>query len=167
MPVVQTDCWSLVQCTVMWLPNFLGWVDLFTHGALLACALRTQELHYELYLWRIKIRNRLLAYFSYLFQLFINRAMTCTCDLWPVTCTLYLPNFMFHLNLYQISWIYWMIILGHKLNPLITITNITCYDHHFPWNSLKFKLKLTVSHNITCDQAFFCYKRKEDPPDRN
>ena len=57
----------------------------------------------------IKIWNRVLAYFSYLFLLFINRAMTCTCDLWPVTCILYLPNFMFHLNLYQISWIYLMI----------------------------------------------------------
>ena len=47
--------------------------------------------------------NRGLAYFSYLIPLFINRAMTCTCDLWPVTCILYLQNLMFHLNLYQIS----------------------------------------------------------------
>ena len=31
------------------------------------------------------------------------------CDLWPVTCILYLPNFMFHLNLYQIPWICLMV----------------------------------------------------------
>ena len=54
-------------------------------------------------------KSWVLAYFSYIFLLFINRAMTCTCDLWPVTCILYQPNFMFHLNLYQISWIYLMI----------------------------------------------------------
>ena len=28
-PVVQTDG----RCTVTWLPNFLGWADLLTHGA--------------------------------------------------------------------------------------------------------------------------------------
>ena len=27
MPVVLTDGRSLAQCTVTWLPNFLGWVD--------------------------------------------------------------------------------------------------------------------------------------------
>ena len=31
-PVVRTDA----RCTVTWLPNFLGCVDLLTHGALLA-----------------------------------------------------------------------------------------------------------------------------------
>ena len=34
MPVVRTDGragWG--RCTVTWLPNFLGWVDLLTHGA--------------------------------------------------------------------------------------------------------------------------------------
>ena len=29
---------SFVRCTVTWLPNFLGWVDLLTHGAPLARA---------------------------------------------------------------------------------------------------------------------------------
>ena len=33
-PVVRTDG----RCTVTWLPNFLGWVDLLTHGAPLARA---------------------------------------------------------------------------------------------------------------------------------
>ena len=28
------------RCTVMWLPNFLGWVDLLTHGAPQACFTR-------------------------------------------------------------------------------------------------------------------------------
>ena len=28
-----TDGRSFVRCTVTWLPNFLGWVDLLTHGA--------------------------------------------------------------------------------------------------------------------------------------
>ena len=32
---------------------------------------------------------------------------------------------MFDLNLYQMSWIYLIDDLSHKLNPLITITNIT------------------------------------------
>ena len=31
---------SLARCTVTWLPNFLGWVDLLTHGVPLASALR-------------------------------------------------------------------------------------------------------------------------------
>ena len=98
--------------------------------------------------WRIKIRNRVLAYFSHIFQLFINRAMTCTCDhdLWPVTYVYpgYLTNFMFDLNLYQISWIHLIDDLSHKLNPLITITNITClWDYYFLRKNLKFKLKLT------------------------
>ena len=33
--VVRTDGWSVGR-SITWLPNFLGWVDLFTHGALLA-----------------------------------------------------------------------------------------------------------------------------------
>ena len=41
-PVVQTDR----QCMVTWLPNFLGWVDLLTHGAP-AGALRAPELRYK------------------------------------------------------------------------------------------------------------------------
>ena len=57
------------------------------------------SLHEEIY----QNPERVLVYFSYLFLSFINRAMTCACDLWPVTCILYLPNFMFHLNLYQIT----------------------------------------------------------------
>ena len=96
--------------------------------------------------WGINIRNRVLAYFSHIFQLFINRAMICTGDhdLWPVTCILYLTNFMFDLNLYQISWIYLIDDSNHRLNPLITITNITClWDHSFQRKNLKFKLKLT------------------------
>ena len=32
------------RCTVTWLPNFLRWVDLLTHGALLA---RARELRYQ------------------------------------------------------------------------------------------------------------------------
>ena len=35
------------RCTVTWLPSFLGWVDLLTHGAPLARALRARELRYE------------------------------------------------------------------------------------------------------------------------
>ena len=31
------------RCTVTWLPNFLGWVDLLTHGAPLASASRSRE----------------------------------------------------------------------------------------------------------------------------
>ena len=54
------------------------------------------ELHYKLYIWGIKIRNRVLAYFSYLSTK--QWPVLVTCDLW-----LYLPNVMFHLNLYQIS----------------------------------------------------------------
>ena len=38
MSVVRTDGRSFVRCTVTWLPNFLGWVDLLTHGAPLARA---------------------------------------------------------------------------------------------------------------------------------
>ena len=41
--------------------------------------------------------NRVLAYFSYLFQLFINRAM----HLWPVTCDVYSVPAKFNVN--QIS----------------------------------------------------------------
>ena len=33
---------------------------------------------------------------------------------------------MFHLNLYQINVLDLLDDLSHKLNPLITITNITC-----------------------------------------
>ena len=33
VPVVRTDGQSLVRCTVTWLPNFLGWVDLLSYGA--------------------------------------------------------------------------------------------------------------------------------------
>ena len=32
------SCAPKTSCMVVWLPNFLGWVDLLTHGALLACA---------------------------------------------------------------------------------------------------------------------------------
>ena len=32
-PVVQTNSHSIVWCTVTWLPNFLGWVDLLSYGA--------------------------------------------------------------------------------------------------------------------------------------
>ena len=36
------------RCTVTWLPNFLGWVDLLTHGAWYsASALRAPELRYN------------------------------------------------------------------------------------------------------------------------
>ena len=35
------------QCTVMWLPNFLGWVDLVTHGSPLVHASRARELRYQ------------------------------------------------------------------------------------------------------------------------
>ena len=35
------------RCTVTWLPNFLGWVDLLTHSAPLACASRGRELRYK------------------------------------------------------------------------------------------------------------------------
>ena len=34
MPVVQTDGRSIVLCTVTWLPNFLGWIDFLSYGAL-------------------------------------------------------------------------------------------------------------------------------------
>ena len=37
-PVVRTDGRSLGRCTVTWLLNFLGWVDLLSYGAL--CAAR-------------------------------------------------------------------------------------------------------------------------------
>ena len=33
VPVVQTDGRSGGRCTVTWLPNFLGWVDLLSYGA--------------------------------------------------------------------------------------------------------------------------------------
>ena len=34
------------RCTVRWLPNFLGWLDLLTHGAPQARASRARELRY-------------------------------------------------------------------------------------------------------------------------
>ena len=114
--------------------------------------------------------NRVLAYFTYLYQLFINRAMTCTCDLWPVTCILYLPNFMFHLNLYQ-DLLNLLDDLSYKLNPLITITNITCFwDHRFLRNSLKFKLNLNynvIKYKLTSQDPYqifhdFCHAKCEN-----
>ena len=36
VPVVGMDGRSLGRCTVTWLPNFLGWVDLRSYGALRA-----------------------------------------------------------------------------------------------------------------------------------
>ena len=50
MPVVRTDGCSFIRCTVTWLPNFLGWVDLLTI-VLRWRALRARELRYE-ELWR-------------------------------------------------------------------------------------------------------------------
>ena len=37
---------TVVRCTVTWLPNFLGWVDLLTHGAPLVRA-SPRELRYK------------------------------------------------------------------------------------------------------------------------
>ena len=36
MPAVRTDGHLGGRCTITWLPNFLGWVDLLTYGAPLA-----------------------------------------------------------------------------------------------------------------------------------
>ena len=43
------DRQSLPQCTVTLLPNFLGWVDLVTHGALLTCTSSANSIYSTLY----------------------------------------------------------------------------------------------------------------------
>ena len=48
------------RCTVTWLPNFLGWVDLLTHGAPLACAKRARQLPYNVNSIKSLLRTRVL-----------------------------------------------------------------------------------------------------------
>ena len=58
--------------------------------------------------------------------------------------------------------------LSDKLNPLITIINITCsYDHYFQHNGLDFKLKLKpvnshTSHDLCQISHDFCHATCEN-----
>ena len=53
MPEVRT---AGGRCTVRRLPNFLGWVDLLTHGAPLARTSRACELRYKMNSCRVFTR---------------------------------------------------------------------------------------------------------------
>ena len=101
-PVVRTDGRAGGRCTVTWLPNFLGWVDLLTHGAPQARFARQSSANKRILCKQSK-RKILRLYsivhvamettktsnFTYQSKSFISVFFTCqvsACELQPFSC---------------------------------------------------------------------------------
>ena len=70
----------LVGRSVTWLPNFLGWVDLFTHGAPLAHFVRGAPLWINKQIhWLINLNYRLLVENSVIQSVVQKRTLKCAC----------------------------------------------------------------------------------------
>ena len=102
------------RCTVMWLPNFLGWVDLLSYGALLARA------------WS----SAIIKYCKWVF--IIIKIADCNLYRWLTDSLLFLFScFVFSVNhLFQLRWVEYsneeIVIIIFKKDAFFDLLKITC-----------------------------------------